>query len=530
MRTAALAITCCLTLPACRGDSPNEEAGPSADFDLSALNAPPDAQWLTAPADYVVGGVEFMDPHGALEGMDLTVRSRPVDGLLGGLAGWTIEPSGELDDIIYARFPLPAARPPGQTLTLWTQADDGWWTQSVGIVTDDGQSAVVGMIHFSDQALVSRDAAREGFVAGTYCNGEEATGHVFGANEKNRTDLTESQINMPIGPAADRPTHASMADRLTNISQTSAAEWVVFKNEERAGPSEACCWAGNPCSYSGQAGYEDEDYFGDPAIEEPLRRLGERVRTLSCGALKLGVSEIFDTGTIARPSGEHSPNSLHYEGRAVDLFLLTTEPAGWSTECGDDDLRRGRYALGLSRLAQLAAESRDDPTVGSGFGFVKFEVSSKNRANNHVHASVSAGGSIDPLAPNTFEAAVEIGGSSFDMSSTDMIRGERPDGALTLTATDFADDGWTRVVLVLPNPDANGVFDLGGMDAPTLEVVRDGETSYAANGTLVFAQVLPFEDKNYLTTTDGTFTATLEEGGGSVSGRFTVDDLVFWDL
>ncbi len=477
----------------------------------------------------MAGGVEFIDPDGALEGLELSITSRPVEGLVGGVAGWSIEPSGELDDIIYARFPLPDARNPGEPLVLWTQADDGWWTQSVGIVSDDGQSAVAARIHFSDQALVSRDAAREAFVSGTYCNGEQATGDVFKDNEKNRSDLSESAINMPIAPPDDRPTHASMTEDLTNISLTPAAEWVVFKNEERAGPSEACCWEGNACSYSGEAGYEDEDYFGDPAIAEPLRRLGERVRPLSCGSLKLGVSEMFDTGTAKRPGGEHSANSLHYEGRAIDLFLLTTDPTSWSTQCGDDDLRRGRYALGLSRLAQLTAESRDDPTADSGFGFVKYEVFSKNRANNHIHASVPKT-HVEPLPPNTFEASVELRGESLSMSSTDMIRGERPDGTMTLTSTDFVDDAWLTVTLVLPNPEANSVFELSGMEAPTLEVARGGETSYAASGTLVFAQVLPFANKNYLTTTDGTFNAELEDGAGSVTGRFSVDDLVFWDL
>lgn len=116
------------------------------------------------------------------------------------------------------------------------------------------------------------------------------------------------------------------------------------------------------------------------------------------------------------------------------------------------------------------------------------------------------------------------------MFSTDMLRGERPDGSLTLTSTDFVDEAWTTIVLVLPNPEAKGVFELGWMDAPTIEVLRDGEASYAGSGTLVFAQVLPFEAKNYMTTTDGTFNANLEDDAGSVSGRFTVDDVVFWEL
>ncbi len=520
MTKPSTVLLCCLALAGCREGGPDQACDTDClAFDVSALDQPPDPRWRNAPADLVVGDIEFIDPDGALDGKDLTVVAESVASLAGGVAGWSIEPSGELDSTIYARFTLPEPRTPGEELVLWTLDDDGWWTQSVGVVTDDGMHAVAGMIHFSSQALVSRDASREAFVAGVYCNGDQESAPAYRANQKNRTDLSESQINMPIGPASDRPTHVTMMERLTNLAETSAGEWMVFKNEERAGPSEACCWAGNPCRYPGVRGFEDEDYYGVSGLEEPLRSLGERVRTLSCGSLKIGVSEVFDT------NDEHSANSLHYEGRAVDLFLITAEPSTWSTACGDDDLRRGRYALGLGRLAQLAADA--------GFGFTKYEFFSANRANNHVHASVSPSNDEPtppaPLPPNTFEAQLILDDEIYEMSATEMPRGGR--GAqLTLTATDFVDDAWTSIVLVLPDEQANGAFDVGGTS--TLEVVRDGVESFATTGSITFEQVLPLEAKNYLTTTSGEFEVAVEgeAGSGTVQGRFVVDDLVFWGL
>ena len=484
--------------------------------DLDLLNEAPDDRWLDAPADLVVGELEFIDPNGALDELNLTVEAEPVDQLGGGIAGWSIEPSGELESIIYTRFPLPEPRTPGEDIELWTRAEDGWGTQSIGVVTDDGRHAVAGMLHFSSQALISRVASRKAFKDGGFCNGELASGEPLRAWRSNAGGMDESEVNGAIGPADERPTHATMTQRLTNLSETAVADWVVFKNEERAGPSLACCSNGAPYSYPGQPGYEDEDLYGVFELVEPLRRLGERVHTLSCGSLKLAVTEAFDTGTTAEPNGEHKDGSLHYEGRAVDLILVHATPPEGDTTCTEDELDRGRYHVALGRLGQLAVEA--------GFDYVLYE-------GNHIHASVPAETEApsDPLPPNTFQATLELDGKTYEMSATEMVRGNR-DGRLTLTANDFFGDAWTTIVLVLPNDEANGQFNVS--ENVTLELSRDGNDSFASAGSISFEQVLPFEDKNLLTTTSGEFKVSVsgDAGTGTVQGRFIVDDLVFWGL
>ena len=94
----------------------------------------------------------------------------------------------------------------------------------------------------------------------------------------------------------------------------------------------------------------EEDRIFHRAMEEPMRRLIELVHQAG------GRLEVHDA---FRGEGIHKDNSLHKEGRAVDIT---------------DDV------LGLERLAKLA--------WASGFDWVYYEVPKNGGA--HIHASVRA--------------------------------------------------------------------------------------------------------------------------------------------
>lgn len=246
------------------------------------------------------------------------------------------------------------------------------------MVSDDGTKVAVTMLHFSKQALAARSDLRKNFVGGTYCGGESAQAVPIAVCLPT-PGPTESGVVGGLGPAEDRPTRATMMDKLVDLSSPAAlGDTVVFKNEERAGMSTAC-----DGSYTGKPGFEDEDYFGDPALLGPLRELERLVRTRSCGSLKLLVTETCDT------LREHESASRHYEGRAVDLSLIGADPATGAVDC---DARR--YTFGLGRLA-----------IEAGFGHVEYAAypssarSNKilNRNTRGVHASV-ANAPVDPLA------------------------------------------------------------------------------------------------------------------------------------
>lgn len=92
----------------------------------------------------------------------------------------------------------------------------------------------------------------------------------------------------------------------------------------------------------------EDDHLIHRAMEEPLRRLIELVSRAG------GTLEVHDA---YRPRGVHAEESLHREGRAVDIT------------CDQ---------LGLEKLAKLA--------WASGFDWVYYEV--PRRGGAHVHASV----------------------------------------------------------------------------------------------------------------------------------------------
>jgi hypothetical protein len=516
------------------GDAPWFSLDGTCQLDTSALDRPPDDAWADAPATVVVGGVEFVDPDGALDGLDLAVTRVDLGTLApltGGLEAWSIEPSGALDSIVYARFPLQTARTPGEELELSTLGDDDplWWTQSVGVVTADGGRALVGLTHFSVQAVVEPRPEQRAFAKGEYCNGERAGAEPLRPNEHIPAG-TESATVEPLG--SDPPTHAQMQERLTHLGGDAAlVDRLLFKNEENEGTSATGC-----VSYAGEPGYDSEDEYGDAALAEPLRRLADRVRERSCGTLKLMVTEAFDTGRVGKPDGEHSPGSLHYEGRAVDMVLVGTTPEG-TVDCS-----RTRYTPGYARLAQMAAEQDGSVLApAAAFDFSLFEVPSTSRLYDHVHASMKAAPSSMPMPmpANTLQATVTIGSETIEYVSDSMVRQSNGFDNFILESTESIDGSWMTISLVLPDAEANGTFSLDpelGTSHVAVSFTRDGatydsDTPAMPAGSVTLSQV-PLADKNYLTVTRGDFVADLSDGTVSahIEGAFNVDDLSFWGL
>ncbi|MCA9517256.1 MAG: PD40 domain-containing protein, partial [Myxococcales bacterium] len=111
----------------------------------------------TAPATATVAGVDFIDPDGLLDGLDLVVS--PLATASSHVAGaddaWQVEPTGALAGTVYLRFPLSRPLPPGDPMLLWSRPDASapFAIQSLARVTADGHHAVAALRHFSQQAL-----------------------------------------------------------------------------------------------------------------------------------------------------------------------------------------------------------------------------------------------------------------------------------------------------------------------------------------------------------------------------------------
>lgn len=493
-------------------------------LDTSVLVQPPGRQWLDAEATVVVNGVEFIDPDGALEDLDLTVErvdlSTMSPALTDGTEAWSIEPSMPLDAIVYVRFPLAEPGVPGDLLELYTHDGEFWDVQSAGVVSDDGRQSVFGLAHFSIQGQATPHADRRAFVDGTFCNGEKASGSAFAVGQHAPTEGEAKTVN-PLGD--DLPTHATMMQRLFHLAGDAAlSDRVLFKNEENKGRGGSGC-----LNAAGKPGFESEDEYGIAELAGPVRRLGDRVRERSCGSLQLVVNEAFDT------LGEHKSTSLHKEGRAVDLSLVPIKANGKA------DCNLFRYKLGLGRLAQLAAEQDSSVlTPAAAFDWVWFE-------HDHIHASMKGEpGPIEPPdspvpAANEFSTIVTIDGEETEYTSDLIRRSSNGFDNLFVIASHAAGDTPWNTTLTLPDGMVNGTYPLSaefGTEHVAISVTHEGvvysSTSLAAaEGSITITQV-PLADKDLFSVTAGEFEATVSDGTtqAQVRGTFSVDDLRFWEL
>lgn len=128
---------------------------------------PPPAAFDTVPADIVVGGIEFIDPNNALEGLAVEITTLPgaSASVAGGDNAWRFEPSGGLGATVYARFPVrQGSVAPGSTMLLWsrTTTTGPFKIQSIARVLAGGTKAIAALTHFSEQTLAPLSAGPGG--------------------------------------------------------------------------------------------------------------------------------------------------------------------------------------------------------------------------------------------------------------------------------------------------------------------------------------------------------------------------------
>ena len=112
------------------------------------------------------------------------------------------------------------------------------------------------------------------------------------------------------------------------------------------------------CNYSHcfkfeEAGGDLSDCYMTQRLKSKVEKLGELVYNEWNGEYRILITEAWDNNKV------HSGNSLHYEGRAVDMVVV--------------DAANIRHPEKMGRLGGLAIEA--------GFDWVWYE-------KNHIHASV----------------------------------------------------------------------------------------------------------------------------------------------
>ena len=323
----------------------------------------PSPAWDEVEPTRMMGGVEFIDPHGALDELDLAVgRADDVEPPEGAWSTWSLEPGGALSAVVIARFPLDPPQAPGRALTMWVYDHDAleWVSESAGRISADGRYGVFAMRHFSHHSLTPAQLARLKFLRGCGCDAEPPTADA--ATDGGRHDVGCADPD----PAAVEPgghlsrvaggegdNAGSIATALTremavcglsDIRDVIATPGLTIKNVDDPQP------------------HHEEDYLMDPGVLRLVRDLATEVRTRSCGATRLRVNDAFDS------LREHGGTSLHYEGRAVDITPLTAGGA--------------RDAAALGRVTRVAREV--------GFDWSHYENPSVDVITHHLHASARA--------------------------------------------------------------------------------------------------------------------------------------------
>jgi len=352
-----LSLSCTSEYPPINIESPSEDT----------YTQPP-SSFETAAPDYIINGVEIIDPFKQLKGLDVSASkivliNRPLTRELVDDA-WGLLPEASFAKPVYIRMPLSRPLAEGTEIELLQRREEAtgdlvWETASLGRSIGGGQVALFAIRDFATTVLSLTDPNRMAFFRGTTCDGSPTTIYPpyapgdrscgSGCSETAKAppqNFSSSQGMSPTGP-------------LLHMKEDAAfAEAILFKNEE--------------CDLRYPQCHEDE--WGSPALYWPLRRLADLVNARSCGSLALRVTETFDSGTPEKPQGEHSANSRHYVGRAMDLHLVAA-----TNGIPPEEAKAQKQPHLYGHLAALAQEA--------GFDWIWYE-NRGPKSHWHVHASV----------------------------------------------------------------------------------------------------------------------------------------------
>jgi hypothetical protein len=341
---------------------------------------PPDPKWFAAPATYSSGGVDFIDPFGALAGK--TVTAVPTDPttfnppVTDQIAGWELSPTGPLSSIVFLRVPLPSPLTPGDLLLFNSyyvqdgpdpEGDDEWQTHAVATVLPDGMHAIAALRHFSSAAVQSYPIELQKFAQGLPCLVDDGGVDAGDAASMVVTPMARGEKFGTETPAQVAFTHDLGLCALDNVVPAGGFDngtLYVKSDEASSSPNHA-----------------GENSYAHPVVGQKLATLSQAVAFGACGKLTVTINEMFDSDR------EHNGGSTHFAGRGVDL---SPRVKGSGV----------KFYPGIGALARLAQAE-------AGFDFVWFETGgTANRddfgnlvdpasaeaeyhVNDHVHASIA---------------------------------------------------------------------------------------------------------------------------------------------